>query len=160
MSFRITALPKSKFEYLFALPSGDLAGCNAVRTLVTKNPGFPCRVSLTDAEIGEEVILVHYEHQTAATPFRSSHAVYIRREAQQASPGVGEVPHMLRSRMLSLRAFNEQGMMVDADLADGKALEVLLNEMFANPLTAYIHVHFAKPGCYAARADRITPSKS
>jgi hypothetical protein len=151
MSFLISALPKSKFEHLFASPAAD----HVVRTVATKKPGFPCRVSLADAEIGEEVVLIHYEHQSAATPFRSSHAIYVRPNASQANLDVNEVPAMLRSRVLSLRAFDEQGMMVAADLAEGAAVEKPLEELFADPSVAYIHIHFAKPGCYAARADRV-----
>jgi hypothetical protein len=151
MSFVISALPKSKCDHLFrSLPDDQI-----VRTIATKKPGFPCRVSLTDAEIGEEVVLIHYEHQPAETPFRASHAIYVRPNASQANLDVNEVPAMLRSRVLSLRAFDEQGMMVAADLADGTVVEKPLDDMFADPSVAYIHIHFAKPGCYAARADRV-----
>ncbi len=150
MSFIISALPKATIEHLFTSLPAD----QAVKVVATKKPGFPCRVSLADAEIGEEVVLIHYEHQSAATPFRSSHAIYVRPNASQANPDVNEVPAMLRSRMLSLRGFDEQGMLIGADLADGTAIEKPLEDMFANPGVAYIHIHFAKPGCYAARADR------
>ena len=156
MSFIISALPKSRFEGL----SRSLPADQVVRTVATKKPGFPCRVSLADAEIGEEVLLIHYEHQPAATPFRASHAIYVRPNASQASLDVNEVPLMLRSRVLSLRAFDEQGMMIAADLADGTVIEKALEDMFTDPLVAYIHIHFAKPGCYAARADRAVVANS
>jgi hypothetical protein len=119
-----------------------------------KRPGYPCRVSLQDAEPGEEVLLVHYEHQSAATPFRASHAVYVRVKAVQAHLAVDETPEMLTSRILSLRAFDRHGMMLAADLADGKALASKICEMFNDEDTTYLHIHFAKPGCYAARVDR------
>jgi hypothetical protein len=119
-----------------------------------KKPGFPCRVSLADAEPGEEVILVHHEHQTADTPYRASHAVFVRQSANEAKLNVDETPEMLRSRLLSLRAFDGQGMLLTADVADGKLLETTVEEMFRNTRVAYIHIHFAKAGCYAARVDR------
>ena len=119
-----------------------------------KRSGYPCRVSLQDAEPGEEVLLVHYEHQNAATPFRASHAVYVRVNAQQARLAIDEVPEMFRSRMLSLRAFDHRGMMLAADLAGGESLEEKMSEVLEDPSIAYLHIHFAKPGCYAARADR------
>jgi Protein of unknown function (DUF1203) len=154
MSFQISALPKSQFQHLFELPSAELAPLRAVRMVADKKPGFPCRVSLADAELGEEVILVHHEHQTADTPYRASHAVFVRQAANEAKLNVDEMPEMLRSRLLSLRAFDEQGMLVAADLTNGKVLEMAIEEMFLNTAVAYIHIHFAKPGCYAARVDR------
>ena len=154
MPFIINSLPKSHFQQFFELSQGERAARHAVGVIANKKPGFPCRVSLMDAEVGEEMILVNYEHQTAATPFKSSHAVYVRRGADQARLQKGEVPEMLRSRTLSLRAFDGKGMLVAADLVDGRALEKLIEEMFSDPGAGYIHIHFAKPGCYAARADR------
>jgi hypothetical protein len=154
MSFQISALPKSQFRHLFELPSAELASLRAVRMVADKKPGFPCRVSLADAEPGEEVILVHHEHQTADTPYRASHAVFVRQSANEAKLNVDETPEMLRSRLLSLRAFDQQGMLLTADVADGKLLETTIEEMFRNTRVAYIHIHFAKAGCYAARVDR------
>jgi hypothetical protein len=122
--------------------------------IAAKKPGFPCRVSLSDAEVGEEVVLVHYQHQPVSSPFRASHAVYVRPNAQQANPAKDEVPIMLRSRILSLRGFDRQGMMVAADLVEGVQLEQSVEAIFLDPAVAYIHIHFAKPGCYAARVDR------
>lgn len=154
MSFQISALSPTPFEPLAAMSSSELATHHARRITVDKKPGYPCRVSLADAEVGEEVILVHYQHQGAATPFRASHAVYFRPGAQQVVPAVDEVPAMLRTRPISIRAFDDEGMMVGADLADGAQLEPAIAAALANPKAAYLHLHFAKPGCYAARVDR------
>jgi hypothetical protein len=122
--------------------------------VATTKPGFPCRVSLADAGIGEEVILVNYEHQNADSPFRASHAVYVRQNAVQASPEPGVVPELLRLRTLSLRGFDEHGMLVTAGLSDGKEVEAAIARFFEDPSVAYVHIHFAGAGCYAARADR------
>jgi hypothetical protein len=154
MPFLIAALPRTLFEPLFSMTDEELTGYDAIRQRVTRKPGFPCRVSLADAEVGEEVLLVHYEHQSARTPFRASHAVYVRPAARQAFPGRDEVPELLRSREISLRGFDSTGMMVHADLADGRELEGAIEKIFAVGEVAYIHLHYAKPGCYAARVDR------
>lgn len=127
----------------------------AVRQTATTKPGFPCRVSLADAEVGEELILVNYEHQPSNSPYRAAHAIFVRRGVEQVQPAVGEVPELFRGRVLSLRAFNNQGMIVAADLVDGNDLGPALNRLLANPAAAYIHIHYAKFGCYAARADRV-----
>ena len=154
MSFQIRAIPAAPFAPLFALSDDELRSRSAVRQFVDRTPGFPCRVSLADAEPGETVILVHYEHHAADTPYRSSHAIYVREGVAQATPAVREVPAMLRQRLLSVRAFDASGMMVAADVVDGRALEPVVDTMFARDDVAYLHLHNAKPGCYAARVDR------
>jgi hypothetical protein len=154
MSFQITALAPDGFEPLFALSDEQLAEHLAVRVTATSKPGFPCRVSLADAEVGEELLLVNHQHLSEATPYRATHAVYVRKGARQAKPAVDEVPEQLRTRTLSLRTFDKSGMLVTADLTEGADLEVALERQFAEPAAAYVHIHFAKPGCYAARADR------
>jgi hypothetical protein len=157
MTFQFHALPSERFADLFAIPDDVLAGRGAVRRVVDRAPGFPCRVSLRDAEVGETVLLVHFEHQPAPTPFRASHAIYVRRGAARARPEPGEIPEMLRSRLLSVRAFDGDGMLVDADVAEGRVLESVATRMLGAPSAAYLHVHFARPGCYAARVDRAGP---
>ena len=154
MSFQIQALAADSFEPLFAMSDNELAERLAVRSTVDAKPGYPCRVSLQDAELGEEVLLVHHTHQPAATPFRASHAIYVRRGAQQASPPADEVPQMLRSRLLSVRGFTDDGHMVSADVVAGTDLEGAIAAQFANGAVAYLHLHNARQGCYLARVER------
>ncbi len=153
MSFRITGLPSSKFADLFSLSDEALRARRAVRRVADASLSYPCRVSLTDAELGEEVVLVNYEHQDADTPYRSSHAIYVRK-GEETYDAVDAVPDQLRRRMLSLRAFDETGMIVGADLVDGRALEGSIAKLLADERAAYLHAHFAKFGCYAARIER------
>ena len=154
MSFQISALGHEQFAPLFRLRNDELAHHFAVRRTATTKPGFPCRVSLADADIGDRLILVNYAHQDAATPYRASHAIFVREGVEQARPAVDEVPELFRFRMLSLRAFDNDGMIVTADLCDGKQLETLLETQLALRTVAYVHIHYATFGCYAARADR------
>jgi hypothetical protein len=154
MSFQITALERERFAKFFAMPDEELAGNLAVRIAATRKPGFPCRVSLADADVGDELILVNYEHQVGASPYRAAHAIIVRNGVEQARPAISEVPELFRSRMLSLRAFNSQAMIVAADLVDGEDLETALDRLLSDPAADYVHIHYAKFGCYAARADR------
>ena len=153
MSFRITGLRSADFSHWFAMSDAELAQHHAVRRVAASKPGFPCRISLTDAEVGEEVLLVNFEHLPVASPYRSRHAIYIRAN-EQTFDAVNHVPAMLRTRALSLRGFDAAGMMTAADVVDGSELEAAIEEMLADPATRYLHAHFAKPGCYAARIDR------
>jgi uncharacterized protein DUF1203 len=153
MSFRITGLPVEIFAPLFALSDEELAGRKALRRVVDEPNAFPCRISLTDAEPGETVLLTHFEHHAVDSPFRASFAVYVR-EGEETFDAVDEVPEQLRRRLLSVRAFDRAGMLVNADVVDGKALEGAIDNLFADPRASYLHVHFAKPGCYAAKVVR------
>jgi hypothetical protein len=155
MSFQITALAPDRFAPLFDLSDEDLASHRAVRVIATSKPGFPCRVSLADAEIGDELILVNHEHQPVPSPYRAAHAIYVRKDVAAARPDIGEIPEALCSRTLSLRAFDDRAMIVGAELVDGDRLGAALGRLFADPEAAYVHIHFATPGCYAARADRV-----
>jgi hypothetical protein len=154
MSFRISALPIARFKPLFALSDEELAARGAKRLIVDKCPGFPCRVSLVDAQVGEVVLLTNYEHQSASSPYRAAHAIFVRENAHEARPQVDEVPQALRSRLLSVRGFDEKGMMIDADVVDGREIEPAIERLLANARISYLHLHNAKPGCYAARVDR------
>jgi len=154
MSFRITGLSPEPFRHLYGLPDAQLAEHGVRRVAVDRAPGYPDRIEVRDAAAGESVLLVNYTHQPADTPFRSSYAIYVREGAQAAYDAVDEIPDAMRRRMISLRAFDEEGMLIDADLADGSAIEPLIARMLADPKAAYLHAHYAKPGCYAARIDR------
>ena len=153
MSFRIAGLSPELFQDLFALSDAELAARGAVRRIADRKPGFPCRISLTDPEPGQEVILTHFEHHAVASPFRASHAIYVRR-GEQRYDAVDQVPEQLRLRLLSVRAFDRAGMLVDADVVDGLALEPVIARLLGDARVDYLHVHYARPGCYAARIDR------
>jgi len=153
MAFRITGLPAAEFADWFALDDAGLAARGAVARTADSNPGFPCRISLTDAAVGERVLLLNYEHLPVASPFRSRHAIYIR-AGETTFDAIDTVPPMLRSRLLSLRGFDAAGMLTGAEVVGGEALEAALEPVFADARTAYVHVHFARPGCYAARIER------
>jgi len=154
MDFRFKALGADRFQELFGQDCDALARLGVQRMVVDDNPGYPCRVSLRDADVGENVLLMNYEHQSKDTPFRSSHAIFVREWASQAQPARNEVPTMFRSRLLSVRAFDEAGMMIDADVANGEDLEALIERMLANRAADVLHVHNAKLGCYAASVQR------
>jgi hypothetical protein len=154
MDFQVSGLPAAAFQPLFALTDAELAERGIVSRIVDEYPGFPCRVSLQDAEPGERVLLLNYQHLAVASPYRSSHAIYVREKAVDASPAVNEVPEVLRRRLLSLRAFDTSGMMCHADVIEGKAAVPVIERMLSDPKVAYLHVHNAKPGCFAARIDR------
>ena len=148
MGFRITGLPAEKFSHLFALPETQLAAHGAVRTIA--DGPRPCRVSLTDATPGDELILVNYEHHAVASPYRMRFAIYVR-QGEQTFDAVDRVPDQLRRRTLAVRSFDDNGMMTGWGLIEGIWLEEAIERQFAEPRAQYLHIHFAAPGCYAAK---------
>jgi hypothetical protein len=154
MSFRIKGLPSREFQHLFALSDEDLARHNAVRRIADdRTPGYPCRVSLEDSQPGDELLLVNYEHLPVASPYRMRFAVYVRK-GDETFDRVDEVPAQLRKRMLAVRAFNRSGMMRGCELTDGRELEGAIGRLLADRDAEYLHIHYAAPGCYAARVER------
>ncbi len=151
MRFRIQGLPAETFAPLFALSDDELAERGAVRQIA--DGPRPCRISLTDASPGDELILVNYEHHAVASPYRMRFAIYVRK-GEQTFDAVDTVPEQLRRRTLAGRAFDGDAMMVGHELVEGQKLESTIERLFADPRPAYLHVHFAAPGCYAARIER------
>lgn len=154
MSFRVVALDAAPFQHLYGQSDASLASLGAVPYLVDRSPGFPCRVSLADAAVGERMILLNFEHLGGDTPYRSRHAIFVRDGAHRAEPEVGEIPAYLTRRLLSVRAFDAADMMIDADVVGGDDLAGSIEWLFGNPRTARLHVHTAKQGCYLAAIER------
>jgi len=154
MDYQIIGLSPEPFLALYGLSDAALAERNAKRYRADTRPGFPDRIEIRDVEPGERVLLVNFVHQDGATPYRASHAVFVREGAEQAVTFRNEVPEALKLRPLSVRAFDAGHWMVDADLCDGLRLDGLIRRFLANENVDYLQVHFAKPGCYAARVER------
>jgi hypothetical protein len=153
MAFRITGLSPEPFRPLFDLSDEALQRIGA-RRVFADEPRLPCRVSVAHAELGEELLLLNYEHQPAPTPYRATHAIYVRKVADRAFDAVDTVPNVLTSRVLSVRAFDAEHMMIDADVCEGERTRELFDSFLANARTSYLQVHYARRGCYAARVER------
>ncbi len=154
MSYRITGLSPEPFRSLFGLSEAALAAHGVQRWTAEAGSRLPDRIELRDAEPGETLLLVNHEHQPAATPYRASHAIFVREGATTAYAREDEIPEAMRSRVLSLRAFDATHLMVDAELVDGRDAEAAIARLFAQPAVDYIQAHYATRGCYAARIER------
>jgi hypothetical protein len=152
MNFTVSGLSPEPFRSLYGLSDAELAARRA-RRVVVDGAGLPERIEMRDAEPGETLLLVNFEHQPADSPYRSSHAVYVREGATETWSG-DTLPAVMRKRLLSLRAFSADGSMVDADVVEGGEADPVIERLLGDPSVAYIHAHYAKPGCYAARIDR------
>ena len=154
MSFVVTGLAPDPFTSLFGADDAALAAAGAIRFTADAKPGFPCRITLEDAEPGETVLLLNHEHQAADTPYRSRHAIYVREAPNAAARYEDQLPPALAVRLLAIRAFDANGMMIDADIVEGDEAIPLIERLLAAPGAAYLQAHYARRGCFAARIDR------
>jgi hypothetical protein len=155
MDFRISGLPALQFQPLFAMTGAQLEEIGARRCYADDSmPGYPCRVSLMHAKPGEELILTSFQHQNANSPYRASGPIFVRKNATETFTAVNTIPDQLRVRLLSIRAYDSNDQMVDAEVVEGANLETALAHFFAQESVAYLHVHNARRGCYACRIDR------
>ncbi len=154
MPFQIHALAPEPFQPFFSMAPEALKAHHAELRTVTEHPGIPCRISLADAEIGERVLLINHTHLPDNSPYRASHAIYVRQNAKQAQLAPGEVPEILCTRLLSLRGFDENAMILEADVVEGRQIAPAIEKMFENPDVKMIHLHNARHGCFAASVTR------
>ena len=152
MTYRITGLDPSPFKPLFGLSDEELAGRGIVRMIVTEKPSFPCRISLADREIGEQVLLLNHVSHDVANPYRATHAIFVA-DADRAE-FVDEVPPVFENRVLSLRGFDKEGMMADAILTQTGEADAGIRKLFDNPEIETIHAHNATRGCFSAKIER------
>ncbi len=154
MTFRIRGLDPEPFAPLFELPDAALQARCARRIRIDQPHSAPCRIGLDDAELGEDVLLLAYQHQPARSPFRASGPIFVRR-GQAAFDAEGVVPPALARRTLSVRAYDAEAMMIEGELCEGSALARLLKSWLARPEIEVVHLHYARRGCYAALAERV-----
>lgn len=155
MAFRIHALPLAPFQPLFALSDEALRAIGARRLVADAPHSAPCRVSLADAEPGEALILLGHRHlDDDSSPYRAEGPIFVRQSAVEAHPAPGEVPEMLGRRLLSVRAYDADWMMTDADVVEGPDLADWLTRSFADDRVARVHMHTARRGCFMASAAR------
>lgn len=150
--FQIQPLPAAEFTHLYGLSDAELAEQNI--QVHYSDGAFPCRVSLTDVAEGTRVMLLNFEHQPGNSPYRSRHAIFVADGAEETHPAAGDVPEVIACRLLSVRAFNRADEIVDADVIEGRDVKDLIARYFANPQVDYIHLHFARRGCFAAKVTR------
>lgn len=154
MTYRIAGLEPGRFAPLFGRDDAELAAHGAVRVRADKKPGYPCRITLEDAEPGETLLLLNHEDHPVGTPYRNAYAIYVREKARTPADFVDTVPPVMRGRPIALRAFDSAGMLRAAALALGDDVDAEVRTLFDRPEIAYIHAHNAAYGCFAARIER------
>ena len=154
MTYRITGIDPAPYRQLYGLSDDELAGRGVVRMIVNEKPSFPCRVSLTDRDLGECMLLVNHLSHDVANPYRASHAIFVTEGAEEPAEFVDEVPPVFEPRVMSLRGFGKDGMMADAILTQPGEADAGIRRLFENPEIETIHAHNAARGCFSAKIER------
>lgn len=154
IDFLIKALPIDSFQELMLKNNEELKLVDAAWHTVDAEPGYPCRVSLCDAKIGERVLALSFCHHNVNSPYKASGAIFVREKAPRVKLDINEVPKMLRHRSLSVRAYNSKNLMIGAEVVQGTELESTIGKQFQNRNVEYIHIHNANPGCFNCSVHR------
>lgn len=154
INFKISAI-ENKYNHLFDLTEEELISKGAIVMIVDEKPGYPCRVTLEDAEIGEEVVLFSFQYHKTNSPYQASGPIFIRKNAKKINFEINEIPEMLFKRLQSLRVYDENGMMIDAKTLEGKEIKKEIEFIFSNKTASYIQIHNANPGCYNCQVNRV-----
>ncbi len=154
MTYQITGLSPKNFEQVIGADEDGLAASRAVRVIAGADKGWPCRISLEDAKMGETLILIHHTSHDVATPYRSAYAIYVRENAAKPAIYLDKTPPVFDGRVIALRAFDARGMLRDAALAIPGEADAKIRALFENEKIAYIHAHNAAHGCFAAKVER------
>lgn len=149
MAYRIAGLDPAAFADTQALLARG-----AVRVTADRPDAYPCRITLEDAEPGESLLLLNHISADVATPFRASHAIYIREGARVASVHADAVPALLARRTTSLRGFDAVGMIREAALAAPGEADTGIRRLLDRKEIAHVDIHAAAWGCFLARAER------
>jgi hypothetical protein len=155
MDYIVTGLPLAPLQPLFGLSEAELRARGTVRVTADSTPGYPCRITLEDAGPGESLLLLNWRHLDADSPYRSDGPIFVRESASATRVLRNAIPQQQRSRLLSVRAYDADGWMRDAEVVEGIAIEAVIERFFADPAVSFLHVHNARRGCYACRIDRV-----
>lgn len=155
MSFVVTGLSAEPYRHLYGLSEAELADHGACRYTADSSPGFPDRIEMRDAQIGETLLLVNHASMDKPTPYKTSHAIFVLEGAQETYRATNRIPQVMHRRLLSLRAFDANGMMLDAELAEGDAISQAIERLLSNREVVRIHAHYALRGCYAGLIEPV-----
>ncbi len=154
-TFQLSGLNHAQFLPLLNLTDAELGEQGIVRKQATSQPGFPCRISLEDAAIGDELFLLPYWHHQVNSPYKALGPIYIRIGVTQAILPPGLVPDYVTRRVISIRAYDQQNMMVAADVSPGIDMAQRIEQLLCDSDVSYIHLHNAKQGCFSCLASRV-----
>jgi hypothetical protein len=83
------------------------------------------------------------------SPYRSAHAIFVKDGAVSKTCQSGQIPEIVQTYLLSIRVFDANNMMVDADVCEDDQIEQRLVKFMANDEVEYLHLHTARRGFFS-----------
>lgn len=154
MKYQVSGLKSDPFIHLYGQSDTYLKQHGVIRVKVDKDLGYPDRISLCDIPAGNNALLLNHIYQAAKTPYFGCHAIFVWEGHTGQGLYINELPQVMTSRLLSLRAFDEDHLLVRADVCEGSDAERIIYAFFNDPAVSYIQVHHAKRGCYSCHIER------
>ena len=156
-TLRIVPIPETLAENVRKTRRDGYGNIDIGPTRADSPRGYPCRVCLEDAQMGEELLLFSYSPFEHPAPYRNVGPIFVHAHSCTPYRREGVVPELMRGRLLALRSYDASDHMVECDLVEGAALESMVSRFFTNADAAYIHAHNARAGCFMCRIERAAP---
>jgi hypothetical protein len=138
-----------------ALPAGEADPCAPLGRQVVAEGREPCRRCLRNATPGESLLLLPYDPFTVRSPYAGEGPVYIHADGcEPHRPERDVLPEQVDARRtFSVRAYDGDAMLLDAEVVPGTELADRARALLRDDV-AFLHAHFAGPGCFAFRIER------
>ena len=127
---------------------------NPTRRSQAADRGAPCRHCLHDAAPGDELILTGHSPFDQRGPYKEVGPIFLHAAGCPAYASPTVIPPVVRRRLVTIRAYDESQSIVDADVVDGADAESLIERLFADTRTRYLHARTARFGCFLCRIER------
>jgi len=120
----------------------------------------PCRHCLRITKPGEHLIVFAYQPFTSGGPYAEVGPVFVHAAPCEAYDHRDTFPEGFRTRILTMRGYNDQGTIETAELSEAGNPEATIERLFSNERVSFIHARNPAWGCYDFRIDRLSVSGS
>ena len=115
--------------------------------------GFPCRHCLRWAAPGERVVLFPYAAIPPGHPYSETGPIFVHGESCRRYSVTDEYPADFRLGR-AFRAYDANYNMIDAEVANGKEPEPVIERLLQNPQTEFVDARSITRGCFTFRIQR------
>lgn len=133
---------------------------NALRSMEASGEGgFPCRRCLRCAASGDAMLLGSYDLPRPSGIYWTPSPIFLHAQACPGFSAADEIAPIIRANALvSVRAYDgaDQCVYDLGHVCPGTEVDEPLARALADPRTAFVNVHTARPGCLLARVELIT----
>lgn len=153
--FRCVPIPTDVADRFRRTGRDDRGG--AIHRRTADGPGFPCRHCLRSARPGEAVLLASYDLPLPRSVYWTPSPVFVHGAPCARYDAADEIAPIVRENaLISLRSYDPEGMCLYefGHVGMGEDADEPLARALADPRTAYVNIHTARPGCLLCRVER------